>query len=88
MGEKSPADIARATGKTPGAVSQWLDGKTKSLRADTAAMLERATGYSAAAWIVTGKGQEVGPPAHTQQRRQTTNCTSQIIGNQVHTVCH
>lgn len=55
MGDKSPADIARATKKTESAVSQWLDGTTKSLRADTAAMLEAATGYRAA-WISTGKG--------------------------------
>ena len=55
IGEKSPADIARATKKTESAVSQWLDGTTKSIRGDTAAMLEAATGYRAA-WIVTGKG--------------------------------
>ena len=40
IGEKSPADIARATKKTESAVSQWLDGTTKSIRGDTAAMLE------------------------------------------------
>ena len=57
MGEKSPADIARATGKTPGAVSQWLDGQTKSLKAETAALLESATGYRAG-WIATGKGEK------------------------------
>ena len=55
MGDKSPADIARATKKTESAVSQWLDGSTKSLRGETAAMLEVATGYRAA-WITTGKG--------------------------------
>lgn len=52
---KSQAQIATDTGKSPGAVTQWLDGSTKSLRADTAAALERATGYNAA-WLVTGKG--------------------------------
>lgn len=56
MGEKSPADIARATGITPGAVSQWLDGQTKSLKAETAALLESATGYRAG-WIATGRGE-------------------------------
>ncbi len=55
---KSQAQIATDTGKSPGAVSQWLDGSTKSLRADTAAALERATGYSAA-WLVTGKGTKI-----------------------------
>lgn len=52
---KSQAQIATDTGKSPGAVTQWLDGSTKSLRADTAEALERATGYNAA-WLVTGKG--------------------------------
>src|SRR5690606_33779564 len=52
---KTQAQIATETGKSPGAVTQWLDGATKSLRADTAAALERATGYNAT-WLVTGKG--------------------------------
>lgn len=55
MGDMSAADIARATKKTPGAVTQWLDGTTKSLKAETAAMLQAATGYSAS-WLATGKG--------------------------------
>lgn len=55
MGGMSAADLARATGKTPGAVTQWLDGSIKSLKADTAARLEVATGFRAA-WLVTGKG--------------------------------
>ena len=55
MGEKSPADIARATKRTESAVSQWLDGTTKSLRGETAAMLESATGFRAA-WLISGKG--------------------------------
>jgi len=63
---KTQAQIAAETSKSAGAVTQWLDGTTKSLRADTAAALERATGYRAA-WLVTGKGpklvdvQNVGP---------------------------
>lgn len=52
---KTQAQIAAETNKSAGAVTQWLDGTTKSLRADTAAALERATGYRAA-WLVTGKG--------------------------------
>jgi SOS-response transcriptional repressor LexA len=55
MGKMSPADLARAAEVTPGAVTQWLDGTTKSLRAEKAARLEAATGYRAS-WIVTGKG--------------------------------
>lgn len=55
MGARSAADIARATGKTPGSVTQWLDGTIKSLKADTATKLEIATGYRAS-WLVTGRG--------------------------------
>ena len=53
----SPADLARATKRTPGAVTQWLDGMTKSLKAETASRIELATGYCAT-WIATGKGQK------------------------------
>jgi transcriptional regulator with XRE-family HTH domain len=49
------AELARATGKTNAAVTQWLDGSTKSLKADTATRLELATGFSAE-WLVSGKG--------------------------------
>lgn len=55
MGDMSAADLARAAKVTGGAVTQWLDGTTKSLRADKAALLEAATGYRAS-WIVTGRG--------------------------------
>jgi phage repressor protein C with HTH and peptisase S24 domain len=66
MGRMSPADVARAAEVTPAAVTQWLDGTTKSLRAETAAKLEHATGYLAS-WIVTGKG----------PKRSTTNAVSE-----------
>lgn len=55
MGSMSPADLARSANVTASAVTQWLDGTTKGLRAETAARLEAATGYSAS-WISTGKG--------------------------------
>jgi len=55
MGVKTAADIARATRRTPAAVTQWMDGTTKSLKAETADLLEKATGYRAG-WIITGKG--------------------------------
>lgn len=55
MGSMSPAELARAAKVTPGAVTQWLDGTTKSLKAEKAGLLEVATGYRAS-WIVTGKG--------------------------------
>lgn len=52
---KNQAQIAVETKKSPGAVSQWLDGRIKGLRAETAEALERATGYTAT-WIATGRG--------------------------------
>ena len=55
MGDMSPADLARATKKTPGAVTQWLDGTIKSLKGETASVLQTATGYNSN-WLATGKG--------------------------------
>ena len=49
------AEFARATKSTPGAVTQWLSGETKSIKAEKANLMEIATGYSAS-WIVTEKG--------------------------------
>ncbi len=51
----SPAELARATKRTNGAVTQWLDGTTKSLKAETANLIEQATGYRAS-WLVTERG--------------------------------
>jgi transcriptional regulator with XRE-family HTH domain len=58
----SVADIARKVGVTPSAVSQWKDGTIKSLKAESAAGLEDATGYRAA-WLSTGKGQKFANPS-------------------------
>ena len=63
-----PQGLARATHRTSGAVTQWLNGSTKTLKADTASMLEAATGYRAG-WIVTGRGSKaaVAPPFNPTQ---------------------
>lgn len=50
-----PSELARAAGVSRGAVTQWTNGLTRSLKAETAAKLEIATGYRAS-WLVTGKG--------------------------------
>lgn len=50
----TPADLARKTGASSGAVSFWLSGKTKALKAETAQAIQNATGYRAA-YIVSGK---------------------------------
>lgn len=60
---KTQAQIARELGKTPGAVSHWITGETKSLKAETAAALERVTGYSAS-WIATGRGEKMAGHAN------------------------
>lgn len=57
MGTMSPAELARATGVTNAAVTGWLNGATKSLKAATAAKIEAVTGYRAM-WIVEGRGPE------------------------------
>jgi phage repressor protein C with HTH and peptisase S24 domain len=53
-----PSELATRTRKSRGAVTQWLDGTIKSLKADTAALIESATGYSST-WLVTGKGEKL-----------------------------
>lgn len=54
---KSQATVAREMGITPSAITQWLSGRTKTLKAETALALERVTGVKAA-WIATGTGQK------------------------------
>jgi transcriptional regulator with XRE-family HTH domain len=53
-----PLQLAVKTGKTSGAITHWLTGATRSLKAETAAKIEAATGYSAA-WIVSGNGEKL-----------------------------
>lgn len=52
---RKPADIARSIGRTPSAISQLMDGTTKSLKADTAYRLEAETGFRSN-WLISGKG--------------------------------
>ena len=49
--------FANKMGKSSGAVTQWLQGTTKALKAETASKMEQVTGYRAD-WIVTGKGEK------------------------------
>ncbi len=53
----SAADLARATKSTNAAVTFWLNGQTKTLKGEKAAMIETATGYNAQ-WIISGKGEK------------------------------
>lgn len=51
----SVTSLAHAAGTTSAAVSHWRQGRTKSLKAKSAAGLEKLTGWSSA-WWATGKG--------------------------------
>lgn len=55
---KTQSALAAEMGVSASAVAQYLSGNVKSMRAETAALFETATGYSAT-WIVTGKGPKV-----------------------------
>lgn len=52
--EISASDLARACDVSPAAVSKWLDGRTKALKADTLASAARALGVREE-WLRTGK---------------------------------
>lgn len=52
---KNQSQLAAETGITTSAVSQLITGRVKSLKAETAAAIEKSTGYRAS-WLVTGKG--------------------------------
>jgi SOS-response transcriptional repressor LexA len=73
----TPAELARAAKVTPASVTFWLDGTTKSLKAEKAALIEQATGYRAS-WIVTGKG-----PKLAQQQLEPVNVTAAGSGRRV-----
>lgn len=54
--------LAKAAGKTSSAVSQWLNGATKAIKAESAIGLQALTGW-AATWWATGKGPKEVIPA-------------------------
>lgn len=55
MGEEiSASDLARACGVSPAAVSKWLDGRTRALKAETLAAASRALGVRED-WLRTGR---------------------------------
>lgn len=69
---KSQADLARETGLKAASVSGWVNGTTKSLKAESARKIELALGVSAD-WLLTGKGSKqrrshvVGHPSQEQR---------------------
>lgn len=54
---KTQSALAREVGVSQSAIAQWISGNVKSLKAETAAALELATGFNAR-WIVTGEGEK------------------------------
>ncbi|NMM21558.1 MAG: LexA family transcriptional regulator [Rhodoferax sp.] len=54
--------LAKAAGKTPPAVTHWLNGDTKEIKADSAAGLQALTGYSSV-WISEGRGPRMAVPS-------------------------
>lgn len=65
IGDRSPSDVAAAVKLSRGAVSLWLSGGIKSLKAETASKLEALTGYNAT-WIATGKGDKMSNQSNVQ----------------------
>jgi transcriptional regulator with XRE-family HTH domain len=74
------AGLARATKASPGAITQWLTGETKSLKAETATSIERATGYRAS-WIVDGKGAKLIADLPSNPPLATVNTAQAAINN-------
>lgn len=59
---KTKAEISRLCGVTNAAVTHWLTGDTKTLKADQALALARATGYRAD-WLLHGRGPKLANDA-------------------------
>ena len=52
------ADLSRVAKVSKGAVTQWLNGQTHNLRAESAVAIELATNHRAL-WIVRGVGEKL-----------------------------
>ena len=53
-----PLQLANSCGVSSGAVTHWLNGATKALKAETANRMQQVTGYNAN-WIITGLGERM-----------------------------
>ncbi|MCY1291225.1 Peptidase S24-like protein [compost metagenome] len=54
---KRKRDIADECGVAPSAITQWINGETKALKAESVFALAKATGFRAE-WLATGAGPE------------------------------
>lgn len=59
------ADLSRATGAKPPSVNDWFSGKTKSMKAETAAKAAQLYGCNTL-WLSNGTG-PMWPPTYTKQ---------------------
>lgn len=80
MGDRKPGAFAKAVGVTPGAVTQLLDGTTRSLKAETAVLMEAETGYRAH-WIVLGKGPKKVGDGVPQEDQQLLDAYREVLLN-------
>lgn len=69
---KKDAQLSREIGISKSAFTQWRNGDIRGLKAETAAKLEKATGYSAV-WLATGKGAK---KTHEQNATHVANISS------------
>lgn len=72
------AALAKAAGKSPAAVTHWLNGETKEIKADSAAGLQVLTGFNSV-WISEGKGPK---KAMIQQVGSGAIVVSQSVNNE------
>ncbi len=77
VGHKRAA-LAKAAGKSPAAVTHWLNGETKEIKADSAAGLQTLTGYSSV-WISEGKG----PKLAAQQKQSVLDLDQPLAGESI-----
>ncbi|WP_315809432.1 helix-turn-helix transcriptional regulator [Pseudomonas sp. C9-3] len=54
---KSKSEVAKLCGVAPSAVTQWISGESKTLKAESVFALAKATGFRAE-WLATGLGAE------------------------------
>ncbi len=54
---KAKSEIAKLCGVAPSAVTQWVNGDSKSLKAESVFALAKATGFNAL-WLAVGEGPE------------------------------
>lgn len=65
---KTKSEIAKLCGVAPSAVTQWINGESKSLKAESVFALAKATGFRPE-WLVMGAGPErasAAGPKHSQ----------------------